>query len=177
MNLQPEINDSMRTTLINWLMDVIIDFKFHSSTLHLAVNYLDRYLSKKGIMKKYLQLLGVCCLLLASKCEEVHGCLIHDLVEICDKSYTQHEVRLMEHKILNVIKFDLVAPTTLSYLDTLLSLLKADEKITRLCQLMADVTVLKYCLLKYRPSEIAASIVYLAYDMMDQLNSEIVSRL
>ena len=56
---QTDINEKMRIILINWLIEV--HFKFHllSETLYICINIIDRYLSKKNINRKYLQLLGV----------------------------------------------------------------------------------------------------------------------
>lgn len=55
----------MRSTLIDWLIDVCLHFELLDETLHLAVVYLDQYLSKKIISKKELQLIGVTSLKIA----------------------------------------------------------------------------------------------------------------
>jgi cyclin-A len=55
-----------------------------SDTLFLAVSYLDRYLSLIPVTRNLLQLVGVTCLLLAAKYEEIYapqvglaGALVH----------------------------------------------------------------------------------------------------
>ena len=68
---QTDINEKMRIILVNWIIEV--HFKFHllSETLFICVNIIDRYLSKKDINRKYLQLLGVTSLFIACKYEEI----------------------------------------------------------------------------------------------------------
>ena len=44
-----------------------------SDTLFLAVSYLDRYLSLIPVTRNLLQLVGVTCLLLAAKYEEIYA--------------------------------------------------------------------------------------------------------
>lgn len=45
---QPNLNWLMRGILMNWLTEVCVDFMFKRDTYYLAVNYIDRYLSKKS---------------------------------------------------------------------------------------------------------------------------------
>jgi Cyclin, N-terminal domain len=58
-----------------------------SDTLFLAVSYLDRYLSLIPVTRNLLQLVGVTCLLLAAKYEEIyapqvglHGALSYGMI-------------------------------------------------------------------------------------------------
>ena len=42
----------MRKILVNWLQEVNTEFQFKRETMYLAVNYLDRYLSKVKIKRR-----------------------------------------------------------------------------------------------------------------------------
>ena len=66
MRKQKEINDTMRTILIDWLVDVAEEYKLCRETLYLSVNYLDRFLSNMAVNRPKLQLVGITCILLAS---------------------------------------------------------------------------------------------------------------
>lgn len=67
---QNHINSLMRTILMDWMMEVCSEFTLKRETFHLAVNYVDRYLSKvKHIEKNKLQLIGLCAMYVASKIE------------------------------------------------------------------------------------------------------------
>lgn len=84
MKKQPDINDSMRTILVDWLVEVSEEYKLNSETLYLAVNYIDRFLSFMSVVRAKLQLVGATAILLASKFEEIYPPEITEFVYICD---------------------------------------------------------------------------------------------
>ena len=49
------------------------EYKLVADTLFLAVSYLDRYLSLRVVPRARLQLVGVTCMLLAAKYEEIYA--------------------------------------------------------------------------------------------------------
>jgi Cyclin, N-terminal domain len=53
--------------LVDWLIDLHSKFKMVPETLFIAVNIIDRYLSKIQITRVKLQLLGVGAVYIASK--------------------------------------------------------------------------------------------------------------
>jgi len=55
----------MRSILVDWLVDVSVHFEVMSETLHFAINYIDRTLSKITVEKNRLQLVGVACMKIA----------------------------------------------------------------------------------------------------------------
>lgn len=89
---QKEITPKMRTTLVDWLVEVVDDYDLSFESLHLAINYADRYLSVKNLPKIFYQLLGISSLLIASKFVEREGLKIKDAVEVCSGCYTQEQV-------------------------------------------------------------------------------------
>jgi len=55
----PNLLPRMRSVLLDWLMEVCEAYKMHRETYYLAVNYIDRYLSRtKSVAKNQLQLIG-----------------------------------------------------------------------------------------------------------------------
>jgi len=67
---QHNINSLMRTILMDWMMEVCSEFTLKRETFHLAINYVDRYLTKvKNIEKNKLQLIGLSAMYIASKVE------------------------------------------------------------------------------------------------------------
>lgn len=47
MRYQTDINEKMRSILIDWLVEVHLKFKLLTETLYLTVNLIDRYLAKE----------------------------------------------------------------------------------------------------------------------------------
>ena len=69
---QTEIKWGMRAILFDWICEVCYDFDITRETFHYAVNYVDRCLENLvGIKKQDFQLVGVTCLMMACKMEEV----------------------------------------------------------------------------------------------------------
>lgn len=95
MACQPHINERMRAILVDWLIEVHLKFKLVPETLYLTVTLIDRYLERNEVERSKLQLVGVACLLLSSKHEEIYPPELRDLVYICDRAYTRQEVSSM----------------------------------------------------------------------------------
>lgn len=69
MTSQPDISASMRTILVDWLIEVQENFELFHETLYLSVKLTDRFLSLKDVKREYLQLVGATCMLIAAKFE------------------------------------------------------------------------------------------------------------
>ncbi|GAU41974.1 hypothetical protein TSUD_306800 [Trifolium subterraneum] len=126
--LQQDISPSMRGILIDWLVEVTEEYKLVPDTLYLTVNLIDRFLSTKLIQKHRLQLLGITCMFIASKYEEICAPRVEEFCFITDNTYTKQEVVKMEKEVLNLLRFQLCVPTTktfLSFLQFLPSLVAA----------------------------------------------------
>lgn len=58
------------------------EYKLVSDTLFLAISYIDRFLSLQIVPRQQLQLVGVSCMLLAAKYEEIYAPQASTLIEI-----------------------------------------------------------------------------------------------
>lgn len=63
---QPDITNSMRVVLVDWLVEVGEEYKLCAETIYLAVNYMDRFLSCMSVLRGKLQLVGTAAVLLAA---------------------------------------------------------------------------------------------------------------
>ena len=91
----------MRAILVDWLIDVHLKFKLVGETMFLCVNLIDRFLAKVQISRKKLQLVGVTCMFIASKYEEIYPPDLRDFVYVTDKAYTKEEILEMEGRVLS----------------------------------------------------------------------------
>jgi hypothetical protein len=67
---QREITIQHRHRLVDWMSRLCHRLKYDQETLHLAVNYLDRFLTKKNVPVYRMKLVGTACLFVAGKFEE-----------------------------------------------------------------------------------------------------------
>merc|ERR1712025_504373 len=111
-------SDKMRSVLVDWLVEVQIQFKLLQETLFLTVDTIDRFLAveDKTIHRSKLQLVGVAAMFLVSKIEEIYAPSISDFVYITDNAYTESEIGQMELKIIRALSFDLCQPISLNFL-------------------------------------------------------------
>merc|ERR1711931_142892 len=111
-------SDKMRSVLVDWLVEVQMQFKLLQETLVLTINTIDRFMAVEGkdVQRTKLQLVGVAAMFLVSKIEEVYAPAISDFVYITDNAYTEADIRQMELRIIRALKFDLSQPISLNFL-------------------------------------------------------------
>ena len=98
MALQRDVTPQMRAILIDWLVEVAQEYHLSAETLHLCVYYTDRFLSRTPVQRSRLQLVGITCMLLACKFEEVNPLAVEEFVYISDGAYSKEEVlRMVPH--------------------------------------------------------------------------------
>ena len=103
MEKQPDITMNMRQILVDWLVEVSEEYKLQTETLHLAVNYIDRFLSLMSVQRSKLQLVGTAAMFIASKYEEIYPPDVSEFVYITDDTYTKRQVLRMEHLVIKVL--------------------------------------------------------------------------
>ena len=166
MSKHADINARMRSILIDWLVEVHLKFKLMPETLYLTVNLIDRFLEKEQIMRNKLQLVGVTAMFMASKYEEIYAPECFDFVYISDKAYTRDEILRMEGLMLDRLNFQLTAPNAFVFVKRFAKVAGIATTPRSTTELLAnylvELTLQDYKMLKYLPSTICASAVYLA---------------
>uniref|UniRef100_A0A672G7W3 G2/mitotic-specific cyclin-B2 n=1 Tax=Salarias fasciatus TaxID=181472 RepID=A0A672G7W3_SALFA len=166
----PEITSDMRVILVDWLVEVAQEYRLHSETLHLAVNYLDRFLSCTAFMKRgKLQLVGTAALLIAAKYEEIDPPDLNEFVYVTDNTYTKKQLVQMEYAFLKILSFMMAAPTSNQFLRLYMSISSVCVKTENLAQYVAELSLLEIDpFQRYTPSMVAASAYCLAAYTVNQ---------
>lgn len=151
----------MRAILIDWLVDVHLKFKLLPETLFLTVNIIDRYLEKCSIIRQKLQLVGVTAMLIACKYEEIYAPEIKDFIYVTDKAYTKEDILFMEGSILSALDFNLTFTSSFRFLERYAFLSNFDEKMVMLARFLLELSLVEYKMLRYSPSNLASSAIYL----------------
>lgn len=66
MRRQPDITYTMRTILVEWMVEVAEEYRLQTETLYLAVSYIDRFLSLMSVVRAKLQLVGTAAMFIAA---------------------------------------------------------------------------------------------------------------
>lgn len=132
-----------------------------NQTLFITVNIIDRYLSKVAVERNKLQLVGITCLMIAAKYEEIYPPPIGDFVYITDNAYRKQEILSIELEILAVLDFDMTFPISYTFLETFIEQLNEDQSTKLYASFLLDCSLLSMDTLDFKPSIQAAAAVYL----------------
>ncbi|CAM8929998.1 unnamed protein product [Rhodiola kirilowii] len=165
--VQKDVTVNMRGVLVDWLVEVSDEYELRSETLYLTVSYIDRYLSVNAVNRQKLQLLGVSCMLIAAKYEEISPPTVDDFCYITDNTCSKNEVVKMEAAVLKSLNFELGNPTAKTFLGKFTRIAQEkfktpNLKLEFLSCFLADLSLLDYSCVKFPPSLVAASVVFLS---------------
>lgn len=166
--VQKDLTPNMRGILVDWLVEVSEEYKLCSDTLFMCISYIDRFLSTNALNRQRLQLLGVSSMLVASKYEEISPPNVEDFCYITDNTYTKQEVVKMEADLLKHLNYELGSPTIKTFLRNLTRVAQEDYKKTSNLELeflgyyLAELSLLDYSSVKFLPSLVAASVMFLS---------------
>lgn len=108
----PQIRWEMRAVVADWLQEVCCHYFFKRDTWHIALNLVDRYLSKtQNEDPKKLQLLGATALFIAAKLDEVYTPKIEHILSSSCRIFNATQILEAETGMLKVLDFE-VAPVT-----------------------------------------------------------------
>lgn len=162
MKQQKQVNERMRSILVDWLVQVHDKFRLLQETLHLTVAFVDRYLAKEPVPRNELQLVGVTAMLLASKYEEMYAPEIGDFVFITDNAYDTATIRKTEAKMFAVLEHKLGDPLCLHFLRRNSKACKAESEIHTMAKYFMELMLVDYESMKFLPSQKAAAALCLA---------------
>lgn len=166
MELQAEIQWSMRSVLMDWLVQVHNRFNLLPETLFLAVNYVDRFLSAKVVSLGKLQLVGATALFVAAKYEEINCPSVQEIVYMVDGAYTGEEVLKAERFMLSMLQFELGWPGPMSFLRRISKADDYDLETRTLAKYFLEITIMDERFVACAPSFIAAAAHCLARFML-----------
>jgi hypothetical protein len=166
MESQKELAWKMRGILTDWLIQVHQRFRLLPETLFLAVNIIDRFLSARVVSLAKLQLVGVACMFIAAKVEEIIAPSAGNFLYCADSSYTETEILQAEKYILKTLDWNMSYPNPMHFLRRIS---KADEynvKVRTLGKYLLEISVLEWRLIAAPPSLLAAASIWLARIML-----------
>ncbi|KEY65472.1 hypothetical protein S7711_08312 [Stachybotrys chartarum IBT 7711] len=156
MDNQTEIQWSMRSVLMDWLVQVHGRFGLLPETLFLTVNYIDRFLTSKIVSIGKLQLVGATAILVASKYEEINCPSLQDIVYMVDGGYSMEEILKAERFMLSMLSFELGWPGPMSFLRRVSKADDYDLETRTLAKYFLELTIMDERFVASPPSYLAA---------------------
>jgi hypothetical protein len=115
----PSILPEMRARMVDWMIEVLSNFKCDELTFFIAVSIMDRYfkLTKETKKVEDLHIIGVTSMFLASKFEDIIPLKMKAVYEkIVHRKIEQGAIRQLELDIMQTIQYKIHAPTVLDFL-------------------------------------------------------------
>ncbi|KAK2882498.1 hypothetical protein FQN49_000297 [Arthroderma sp. PD_2] len=166
MDNQAEIQWSMRSVLMDWLVQVHHRFSLLPETLFLCVNYIDRFLSCKIVSLGKLQLVGATAIFIAAKYEEINCPSVQEIVYMVDNGYTVDEILKAERFMLSMLQFELGWPGPMSFLRRISKADDYDLETRTLAKYFLELTIMDERFVGTPPSFTAAGAHCLARMML-----------
>lgn len=113
------ISHELRLRMVDWMQEVFFAYKSLDSTFYLAVNLMDRYLyAKKGkVFNKDIHLIGICCIFLASKIEDVLPLSLEIMsVNIAHNKFNLNDIIKEEKEIVKALDMDFIRQNAYDFL-------------------------------------------------------------
>ena len=183
------LDPSMRALLIDWLLEVTVQYRCPILHWHCAVLRLDTVLSKKVILRRKFQLLGIVCLMLEALRSHSNNIGVAQVVTLCDGQYNEADVEecmafvledsytdtnLVPNFSHTVLEYsacfyfntcdteDALSTVRVAYRDSYFDVGDNDQEHLVFVLLLADLSCLDYNLIQYSPFTVALAIVFMS---------------
>ncbi|KAH3665677.1 hypothetical protein OGAPHI_003865 [Ogataea philodendri] len=167
-DVQSEITWENRATLMNWIVQAHSRFNLLPETLFLAVNLIDRFLSKRAISLSRFQLCGAIALFIAAKYEEINCPSVQQMAYVVSNDYTTEELLKAERFMVNELNFEMGYPGPMSFLRRTSKADDYDSETRTLAKYFLEITIMDPRFVSSPPSWLAAGAHYLARKMLHQ---------
>ncbi|KAF2358140.1 Cyclin C-terminal domain, partial [Trinorchestia longiramus] len=162
LSKQAQVSESMRSILVDWMVEVQESFELNHETLYLAVKLVDLHLSRTVISRDQLQLVGSTALFIACKFDERVSPYVDDFLYICDDAYKRKELLAYEIQMLKSVGFDLGIPLSYRYLRRYARCAKVSMEQLTLSRFILELSLMEYQLIDASDSALAAAALLLA---------------
>lgn len=173
-----KISKKQRSKMIDWIIEVLSIFNQGPRTVFRAILLLELFLKKtkrsQGVAD--LHLLGVVCMFLASKQEEVRILKFKSVFEdICKFKFTRQQILEKEREVCSVLRFNLNAGTMFEYTTSLFSLLDLPkpfaESVRKYSILLQKMFLFSYNIMNvYRFEELAVYSTIISMKLFEHSN-------
>ena len=176
-------NSIMRIKIIDWMLLIFNSYNSEPSSFFSAVHYFDSYIknSKFNIYDDDIHLIGISCIFLASKMEDIIPLHLNQVTEkIAHNKFKPRSISKKEKEILTTINWDLVIVTSYNFIRTYiydfyinnikriekLNLKKYTKKLEFISIYLARMVCLeeKFCIFPY--SLKAVCVIIAAFDIL-----------
>ena len=160
-------NEKNRSIIFQWLVKNNHKWKLNDDTIFMAMNILDRYISKYKVENSEFQLVAISSYLIASKYEDIYPPYVDELSQICNFIYTNDDIKRKEYEILSGLNFDILYNSSYKFLTFFHSIADRDNlKLLYIAQFILELSLENVNILEYSQSKRACAALLLAKKIM-----------
>ncbi|KAH3664384.1 hypothetical protein WICMUC_005769 [Wickerhamomyces mucosus] len=163
---QKNMKPKMRSILVDWIVEVHLRFRLLPETLFLAINLMDRFMSKEIVQIEKLQLLATSSLFIAAKYEEVYSPSVKNYSYVTDGGYTEDEIIEAEQFILQTLDFNISFPNPMNFLRRISKADDYDIETRTIGKYFLEITSIDYRFIGTKPSLCAAAAMFTSRKML-----------
>ncbi|KAM0786621.1 hypothetical protein ACM66B_002073 [Microbotryomycetes sp. NB124-2] len=166
---QPELQWYMRAYVVDFLIEIHQQHRLRPETLYLAINIVDRYVSRRIVFKKHYQLVGCAALWIAAKFEDAKDRVptVPELCQMCDGAYDESAFIQMEGHVLSTINWVIGHPTSEAWLRLACTTGPVEDQRTQhVARFLMEITLFTREYIPFKPSELAHASLLLARFML-----------
>lgn len=163
---QKNLKPRMRSILVDWIVEVHMRFRLLPETLFLAINLMDRFMSKEIVQVDKLQLLATGSLFIAAKYEEVYSPSIKNYAYVTDGGFTEDDILGAERFILEVLQFNLSYPNPMNFLRRISKADDYDIQSRTIGKYLLEISIIDYRFIGLLPSLCSALAMYVLRKML-----------
>ncbi len=177
IEIQTEIQWYMRPYLLDFLLEAHHAFGLLPETLHLAVNLLDRYCSRRVVYKRHYQLVGCAALLIAAKYGDRKERVptIRELKSMCCSLYDDDMFTQMEWHVLQTLNWIVGHPPVTCFLDLAILDVAFDPEAEHMALYLTELALYYKEFISVRPSVMARACLGLARCMLNRAQAPLGS--
>lgn len=170
-SLPLHIDPKSRAYCVDCVIDAAEKLRSKRSTLHLAVSYFDRYLSRNDVVIADLRLVGLACLLVAASRSD-GGVRDRSQLDwysrrLCQGTIRRGDLVRTAASVLRTLGHEAAAVTAWSFLKKFVGGGGGEAELKSMSSYIAEVSLLSSEMLRFSPSMVAASSVFLAQYVLE----------
>lgn len=183
MSPTSQLHPSLRSSLIDKLIQIHYRFGFQPEVLYLAVNLLDRFASTEEydsntilnyssmtVPFKY-HITAFTCLYMAAKYEETVWPSVDDYIATSGLRITKKQLVDIELIILQALRFDMGAPGPMNFLRRISTADSYDSSTRNLTKYIVETTLMDHTFMNERPSLVVAAAYFVSRKIKIELTN------
>ncbi|CAL9737540.1 S-phase entry cyclin-6 [Monosporozyma servazzii] len=166
------LKSKLRTILVDWLVQVHEKFQCVTETLLLAINIMDRFLSKSKVSTSKLQLVTITSLFIAAKFCEINLPKLSNYSYVTDGAATEQDIKNAEYQILDALNFEIAWPNPMDFIRRISKSDHYEETTRKYAKIIVEFAYCSSLSIELNPSLISVLAMFIAKKISKKDNED-----